>query len=164
MHVRPVYDSVLNTLLPKHYFSNIGGILKWHSRAELGRKTAKKWQKIDFSKNQSNFDLFEKCEIYMPIRPGRYDEITRTSGFLEAFMHPLCFQNTVKGAIYPIFTLGRIQETQISTKSSIFCRFWQYRKIIFTYFGQLQFGPNNHQNARKTIPYPFWTNDLLWGF
>ena len=89
----------------------------------IGTKNSEKMTENRLFKNQFNFDLFEKCEIYMPIRPGRYDKITRTSGFLEAFIHSLCFQINVKGAIYPIFTLGRIQDTKKSTKSSTFVDF-----------------------------------------
>ena len=89
----------------------------------IGPKNSEKMTENRLFKNQSNFDLFEKCEIYMPIRPGRYDEITRTSGFLEAFMHTLCFQNNVKGAIYLIFTLGRIQKNAKIDQIIKFCRF-----------------------------------------
>ena len=89
----------------------------------IGPKNSENLAKIWLFKNQSNFDFFEKCEIHMPIRPGRYVESTHTSGFLEAFIPTWCFQNNFKSATYLIFTLGRIQKTPKSTKSSILVNF-----------------------------------------
>ena len=118
-HIWPCFELSFTWTLLQKYWACTQVTLPGRIGPKSGEKIAKIW----LFKNQSNLDFFEKFEIHMPIRPGRYDESTHTKCFLEAFIPTWCFQNNFKDAIYLIFTLGRIQKMQKSTKSSIFVDF-----------------------------------------
>ena len=73
-----------------------------------GRKKSKKYSKNDIFKNQWNFEFFEKCDIYMPIRPEILIQNIHTRCFLETLRPTFCFQNIVIHILWPNLSLGRI--------------------------------------------------------
>ena len=95
----------------------------------IGPKKCENYSKNDIFKNQPNFDLFAKCDIYMPIRPEISNQSMDTICFPEAFRPTSCFQNIIKHTLCVNLTLGRIQSTPKMSKSAILTDFHQSENL-----------------------------------